>query len=184
MIKIIIDGEGSREKFIGDNFKNADYEIMARCTAEYGYNKTWVTILKDDKELLNSRLDLTIKEKFKSLKELLINDIKNDIEYCNNAIKKNSDVEKFKSYIKECEKVKLILEAMDNKGEIKSIYNYSFYFKGNKVWEYNLEETQEEKYTETTINILCGNVEGYGRPIAGAKKEDIICIIKEIQVSF
>ena len=123
MIKIIIDGEGSREKFIGDNFKNADYEIMARCTAEYGYNKTWVTILKDDKELLNSRLDLTIKEKFKSLKELLINDIKNDIEYCNNAIKKNSDVEKFKSYIKECEKVKLILEAMDNKGEIKSIYN-------------------------------------------------------------
>lgn len=183
MLKIIIDGEGTREKKELKNFKNANFEIMMRCNQTLGYDKTWVTIIKDDKEILKSRLDLTVKHRCKTLKELLIKDIENDIYYCNECIERGNDIEKFKDYIEECEKVKTILEFMDNEGNYKTMYNYSFYFKDDKVWEYTLDELQEDKNTETTIKILCGEVHGYGRPIEGAKKEDIKVIIKEVTLN-
>jgi len=180
MFKIIIDGEGSREKREFNNFKDANYEVMMRRNQTIGYDKTWITIIKDNKEILKSRLDLTVKDRCKTLKELLIKDIENDIWYCKECLKKGNDIEKFKGYIEECEKVKTILEFMDNEGNYKIMYNYSFYFKGDKVWEYTLDEIQEDKYTETTIKILCGEVQGYGKPIEGARKEDIKVIVKEI----
>lgn len=191
MLKITIDGEGNREKAICNTLKEASFELSMRSYQTEGYNKTWVILEKDGKEILRCRLDLTINDRCKNFKTILFEDIERDLTYCNkqleilNSKSYNSaeDKKKFEDYIKECEKVKLILEAMDNKGDLKTLYEYSFMHKGKKVWSYRLDELQEDKYTETTMKILSGEVKGCGDPIPNCKKEDIIVLIKELQVS-
>lgn len=116
--KIIIDGEGKREKAEFDNFKDAELELALRSDINYGYNKTWITIIKNNKELNRERIDLNSKTDLtKGLKEILINEIDNDIKYCNLYIK---DIEEMQRYIEECNKVKNILINMDDYGNLQT----------------------------------------------------------------
>ena len=178
MLKIIIDGEGSRIKKEVTTFKNANYEIGMRCNATEGYNKTWVTISKDDNIIVDRvRLDLTTSDRLTGLKGLLIENANNSISYY------KREPEKFSQYIKEAEKFISIIQAMDDNGEFKNQFNYTFWLKGEKIWEYTINELQDNSYTETTLKILSGEVKGYGEAIPNCKKEDILVRIKELSYS-
>jgi hypothetical protein len=178
-LKIIIDGEGSRGKKEFNNFKSANYEIALRCDQVQGYNKTWITIELNNKIICNNiRIDLTVKDNLKGIKELLITNAENTISYIKNYSMIKNENEKLEN-IAECENFIKIIKAMDNDGNFKTQYNYTFWHKGIKIWEYTLDKLQEDKYTETTLKILSGEVEGFGDPIPNCKKEDIIVKIKE-----
>lgn len=182
-LKITIDGEGFRKKVSYNNFKGANYEIGLRCDQTQGYNKTWITIELNNKIICNHvRIDLTIKDKLKGLKELLTTNAENSINYYKNysMIK---DEDKKLECIAELEKFIKIINALDNEGKFKTQYNYTFWHNGAKVWEYTLDELQEDSYTETTLKILSGEVEGYGKPIENCRKEDIIVKIQELNVA-
>lgn len=182
-LKITIDGEGSRKKVSYNNFKGADYEIALRCDQLEGYNKTWVTIELNNKIICNHvRIDLTVKDKLKGLKELLTTNAENSINYYKNYSIIKDEQKKLEN-IAELEKFIQIIKALDNEGNFKKQYNYSFWLKGAKVWEYTLDKLQEDKYTETTLDILSGEVKGYGSPVPNCKKEDIIVKIKELEIA-
>lgn len=183
MIKFegIIEGECINKKVV-TNYKDLDFyyslAVFKAGDITQGYNKTWITILINDKPLLNRhRIDLYPNSN-RILKYAILEEIEGYINYMKRIEKEITTKE-----LNDIDLLKNAITSLHEFNDIKTMHQYEFYHKSKKVHEYTLTKKATETEIKTTLEILAGVTKGYGIPL-NVDIAELKCISKDIILQF